>query len=140
MRQFAQEILFDTEKSPSFVDITSLVKNLFVRSEISEGLLTVYTEHTTAALRINERCDRLQRDMVSFLDSTVPNSDYLHDRDTVDDRPNARGHIMSLLMGASETIPISGGEMMLGVWQSIFFVELDGPRRKRRVTVKIIGE
>ena len=120
--------------------MTERVKKLFLKSEISEGFVTVYTQHTTAALRINENCDRLQRDMVQFLDRTVPEAAYLHDEDTVDDRPNARGHLMSLLMGASETIPVSDGEMMLGVWQSIFFVELDGPRERRKVIVKIVGE
>jgi secondary thiamine-phosphate synthase enzyme len=140
MKKLVREISFETDHSISFVDVTDRVKKLFDESEVRDGIVTVYTQHTTAALRINERCDRLQRDMIQFLERTVPASAYLHDEDTVDDRPNARGHLMSLLMGASETIPVSDGELMLGVWQSIFFVELDGPRERRKVIVEIVGE
>jgi secondary thiamine-phosphate synthase enzyme len=91
-------------------------------------------------VRITERCERLQIDMVDFLKTLVPAKTYRHDESTVDDRPNARSHIMSLFMNASESVPVSNGRFSLGEWQSVFFVELDGPRRERRVLVQIIGE
>ncbi|HPM41645.1 MAG TPA: YjbQ family protein, partial [bacterium] len=55
-------------------------------------------------------------------------------------RANARSHLMSLLLSASETVPVADGKLLLGDWQSIFFVELDGPRERRGVCVKIMGE
>ena len=70
----------------------------------------------------------------------MPEKHYRHDEQTVDDRPNARGHIMSLLMNSSEAIPISDGVPAIGTWQSVFFIELDGPRSNRSITLKIIGE
>lgn len=124
----------------AFVDITASVKELVEKSNVKDGIALVFSDHTTAGIRISEKCDRLQEDMKLFLEQVVPQKKYRHDEQTVDDRPNARGHIMSLLMNSSETLPISEGKIGIGTWQSIFFVELDGPRCNRSVSVKIIGE
>ena len=112
----------------------------FESSCVREGLVSVFTKHTTTAVKINERCDRLQQDMRAMLERAIPAANYRHDESTVDDRSNARGHLMSLMLNASETIPASGGKLMLGDWQALFFVELDGPRPRRSVLVTIVGE
>ena len=105
------------------------------------GTLTVMSRHTTARLTINEREPELQRDMVSFLTSLVPaDLEYRHNRHTVDGRANAHAHVLGLFVNASETIPITDGALELGAWQSIFFVELDGPRATREVQLQVIGE
>ena len=140
MKQSLHEISLATESSLEFVDITQRVRALVTASGVREGMITVFSRHTTTAVKVNERCDRLQKDMHEFLARAVPSDDYRHDDDTLDGRPNARGHLMSLLLNASETIPVAEGKMLLGDWQSIFFVELDGPRPERKVAVKIIGE
>ena len=140
MRQVLSELTLTTERPVEFIDITARVREALTSSGIRDGNVTVFSRNTTTAVKVNERCSRLQQDMEEILKSTVPAASYRHDADTVDGRPNARGHLMSLLLGASETVPAAGGELMLGGWQSIFFVELDGPRRERNVVVKIIGE
>jgi secondary thiamine-phosphate synthase enzyme len=140
MRHSLHHISLETQGAIEFVDVTERVRSACAESGIRDGLATVYTTHTTAGVKINERCDRLQRDMRDFLEQVVPAGDYRHDEDTVDGRPNGQGHLMALLMGASETIPVCGGKLMLGKWQSIFFLELDGPRKERQVTVRIVGE
>jgi len=140
MRHYLKEIRFGTSSPVGFVDLTGRVRDALEESGVRDGLLTVFTRHTTAAVRINERCDRLQRDMLSLLEAAVPQGRYRHDEHTVDGRRNARGHLMSLLLGSSETIPIAGGKLALGAWQSVFFVELDGPRRQREVVVRIVGD
>ena len=140
MKQFCKEITVSTKSPMEFVDITDRVRDVLAGSGIGEGLATVFSTHTTCAVKINERCARLQNDMEDWLKRTVPHAEYSHDVDTVDDRPNGRGHLMSMLLNASETIPVSGGKLALGGWQSVFFVELDGPRTQRTVTVKIVGE
>lgn len=140
MRHFSTEITIETNEPMEFVDITERVRDAIASSGVREGLATVFSNHTTCAVKINERCERLQCDMRSYLENAVPKAHYRHDEDTVDDRPNARGHLMSMLMNASETIPVSDGRLSLGGWQSVFFVELDGPRPERCVTVKIVGE
>lgn len=139
MKNFSKEILIKTTAPVEFIDITDRALALCAESGIRDGLATIFTQHTTAAIRINERCARLQADMLGILEKFVPRADYRHDEDTVDSRKNARSHLTSLLLGASETIPVTSGELMLGTWQSVFFVELDGPRSQRAVIVKIIG-
>ena len=140
MRHSLHQISFETQGAIEFVDLTERVRSACAESGIRDGLATVYTTHTTAGVKINERCERLQCDMKVFLEKVVPAGGYRHDEDTVDGRPNGKGHLMALLMNASETIPVCGGKLMLGQWQSIFFVELDGPRPERQVAVRIVGE
>ncbi len=139
MKHVCDEIRLNTDELIQFVDITDRVRDALSKSGIREGLLTVFSRHTTCAVKVNEKCERLQLDMKELLEKTVPSVQYKHDLDTVDDRPNGRGHLMSLMLNASETIPVVDGKLSLGNWQSVFFVELDGPRSEREVVVKVIG-
>lgn len=138
MKHFLHVIPFETTGAIEFVDLTERVRAAFVESGVRDGIVTVFTRHTTAAVRINERCSRLQEDMLAVLKRIVPADEYRHDESTVDSRKNARGHIQALFLGASETVPAAEGRLMLGEWQSVFFVELDGPRR-RKVLVNVVG-
>ncbi len=140
MKQHDRQIAFATRAPIDFVDLSDEVRAACAASGITEGLVSISTQHTTAGLKINERCERLQEDMRRFLEEAVPAAAYRHDEATVDGRPNGRGHLMALMMGASETVPVREGQPALGDWQSVFFVELDGPRPERRVFVKIVGE
>lgn len=140
MKHYFDEIAISTESPIEFIDITDKVKAACARSGIKEGLISIFSRHTTSAVKINERCSRLQDDMLGLLARLAPEGVYRHDTETVDNRQNARSHLMSLLLGASETLPLIGGQPALGAWQSVFFVELDGPRPERRVCVKAIGE
>ena len=140
MTKLLTEINFETRDTIEFIDLTDKIKDVCAKSGVKDGLVNVFTEHTTSAVKINERCAKLQSDMLEMLNAIVPNKNYRHDEDTVDSRANARGHLMALLMNTSETIPIVSGKLLLGNWQSIFFVELDGPRKNRSVMVKLVGE
>ena len=140
MKHHLQEISFETTGAVEFIDLTARVREAFARSGVQDGLVTVFTRHTTTAVKINERCSRLQEDMLAFLERAVPDAAYRHDEETVDGRQNARSHLMSLLLNASETVPAAEGELLLGEWQSIFFVELDGPRTQRSIFVRVVGE
>jgi secondary thiamine-phosphate synthase enzyme len=140
VKTFDSEILIDTGLSIEFVDITNGVRDACRESGIQNGMVTVVSSHTTGCVKITERCERLQKDMTAFLQKIVPESCYLHDEFTVDGRSNARMHIMALLMNCGETVPVFSGQPGLGVWQSIFFVELDGPRKGRKISIKVIGQ
>src|SRR5271165_3282318 len=112
-----------------FVDITDPIRDWVASSGIAEGLLTLMSLHTTARININEREPQLQRDMTAYLTRLVPRDGaWLHNLNAGDGRDNAHSHLLGLLMSSSETIPIQKGDLILGRWQSIFFVELDGPR------------
>jgi len=121
-----------------FIDLTESVRTWARASGIRDGLLTVTSPHTTARITRNEREAELQRDMVRFLERLVPASgEYGHNLAPVDDRLNAHAHLLGLFMPASETIPVTGGELLLGDWQSLFLVELDGPRASREVHLQL---
>ncbi|MBK1632220.1 secondary thiamine-phosphate synthase enzyme [Thiohalocapsa halophila] len=123
------------------IDITAEVRKRVQASGLRHGLVTLISNHTTARVNLNEHEEQLQQDMVTFLKRLVPrDGDYGHNIAPVDDRDNAHAHLLGLFANASESIPVADGGLLLGEWQSIFFVELDGPRAKRRVTVQLLGE
>lgn len=132
-------LTLDTESAIAFHDITDAVRRWVRARGTADGLLTVTTPHTTARIVVNEADPALQRDMRAFLERLAPaGATYAHNADTVDDRANAHAHLLALLMPASETLAVSGGELALGRWQALFFVELDGPRRAREVRLHLL--
>ena len=104
----------------------------------------MYSHHTTAAIRINENEPLLLEDFRRLLERLAPVGGYEHDdlarrRDVPPDEPlNGHAHSRHLLLSTSETLPVTGGRLDLGTWQSIFLVELCSPR-VRRVTVQVMG-
>jgi secondary thiamine-phosphate synthase enzyme len=122
------------------IDVTDRVREWVARSGVRDGLLTVSCLHTTARVNVNEREAQLQRDMVTYLKRLVPrDGDYLHNLAPVDGRDNAHSHLLGLFMNASESIAVADGALVLGGWQSIFFIELDGPRESRGLELQILG-
>lgn len=121
-------------------DLTDAVRAWVKASGVRHGLLTVMSPHTTARITINEREGELQKDMVRFLEWLAPaDGEYGHNRAPVDDRLNAHSHLLGLFLNASESIPVVDGDLLLGGWQSLFFIELDGPRESREVVLHLMG-
>lgn len=132
---------FETEKKFQLVDVTDEVKEFFESCGIKDGSIKIFSPHTTCAVKINEKEKSLLKDFENFLDKLAPREQgYGHDKTNVDDRPNTHSHLRSLLLNASETIPVKNGELLLGGWQTVFFLELDGPREKRRMILQGMGE
>lgn len=128
-----------TTQPIEIVDLTDKVRHWVRESGIRDGLLTVMSPHTTARITLNEREAELQRDMVRFLERLAPSdAEYGHNTAPVDDRLNAHSHLLGLFMNASESIPVADGELVLGGWQSLFFIELDGPRDRREVHLHLM--
>ena len=118
------------------MNITGEVAKAVSDSGVGDGLVLLFTNHTTTGLYINEPENGLVRDVESVLCRLVPVSgSYLHDR--VDD--NAASHIQSILLSPSLVVPVEGGRLSMGTWQSIFLAERDGPRT-RTVTIRVLGE
>lgn len=116
------------------IDITNHVRKIVNEREIKSGICHVFTPHTTAAITINENADpNVPRDIIMELDKVIPlNDNYRHIEG------NSAAHIKSSLIGASETVFIEDGKLILGTWQSIFFCEFDGPRT-RKVLIKLFS-
>jgi secondary thiamine-phosphate synthase enzyme len=124
-----------TEVGKEFIDLTDRVRAIVKRAGVDAGLCQVMVLHSTAAVVVNEFNDpNIGKDVLSALDRAVPDhAGWLHDR--IDD--NAHAHIKATLLGPSELVPVKDGDLLLGTWQRILLVELDGPR-SRQISVTIL--
>lgn len=119
-----------TRSHREMVDITSKVTAAVDCS--SDGLCHVYVPHTTAAVVINESADPdVARDLIAAYGAMIPEISFAHAEG------NSDAHLMSTLLGSSVTVPIAGDRLLLGTWQGIFFVELDGPRSRKVIVSRI---
>jgi len=125
------ELLIRTKGKTQVLDITDQIAAI-VGKQGGEGVCCVYVQHATAAVVINENADpNIGLDLLDALAALVPEGKWRHDR--IDD--NAAAHIKAAILGPGETIPYRDGRLLLGRWQSVMLVELDGPR-ERRVLVR----
>lgn len=125
-----REIELSTRRKVETVDITDRVAAIVAESGLDEAICSVYVPHATAAIVINENDDpNLCDDLLDALAKLVPEGIWRHDR--VDD--NGAAHIKASILGPGETIPVREGRLLLGTWQAIMLVDLDGPRRRRVV-------
>lgn len=125
-----------TSRRVEIVDITRDLNELIKSNNFKNGIIDIFTRHSTSAIAINENESGLVNDFQNTLESVIPTGDnYKHNQ--IDN--NADSHIRAFFIGSSESIPVQNGSMNLGTWQSVFFVELDGPRN-RTVIVTLIGK
>ena len=129
------EIAVPTSTRSEFIDITREVEKAVLDEGVSEGLCHVFVPHTTAGVTINENADPdVSRDVQALLGKLVPQrGDYRHVEG------NSDSHVKSTVVNCSAIVPISGGRLVLGTWQAVYFCEFDGPRR-RRCIVTVIGK
>lgn len=140
VKYYTESITITTTRPIDFIDITDRVRKVVSSSGIVNGIVHIYSHHTTTAIKINEHCDRLQDDMKELLKTIAPlGKKYRHDETAIDGRGNAHSHLMSLMLNVSESIPLVRRSLAMGDWQSIFFVELDGPRASRTTVISVMG-
>lgn len=128
----SMEIKIDTNRNFEIIDITSKINSLI---DVEEGIVTVFSKHSTSAIVVNENERGLLNDL-EFMLSNLVSDKFSYEHDRIDN--NAKSHLKSFLLSSSETIPIKNSKLDLGTWQSVFFVELDGPRRNRTITLTVI--
>ena len=127
------ELHIRSQRKHQMLDITRQVADVVRRSGLREAICSVYVTHATAAVIINENDDpNVCEDVLDALDKLIPDGIWRHDR--VDG--NAAAHIKSAILGPGETVPVRDGTLVIGTWQAIMLVELDGPR-DRRVVVTV---
>ncbi len=131
-------IELQTPPGESLTNVTGQVQAAVRESGVREGICVVYVPHTTAAILINSALDKnTSVDIIEDLRRLVPTRvDFHHIYDTPAD---AAGHIKATLVGGSQSLIVTGGELLLGSSQSVFFFEFDGPR-KRQVLVRVVSE
>ena len=130
-----EKISLSTHREKEFVSIGGKINEVIKNKNWQDGLLHIYTPHTTSAITINENADPdVPLDIVQHIQKLVPKeANFAHGEG------NSDAHILSSLFGASEQVIIENGKMALGTWQGIFFAEFDGPR-SRSVYLKFIGQ
>jgi secondary thiamine-phosphate synthase enzyme len=118
-------IQVSSQRRRQLIDVTSFVQQAVAASGVAEGLCHVFVPHTTAAVMLNENADpAVGSDLLAAWERLVPDVAWRHSEG------NSDSHFLSSLIGVSLATPISLGELQLGRWQAIYFVELDGPRRR----------
>ena len=131
------EIEVKTSGELDIINITPLVEEVVRRSGVEKGMVFLFLRSTTSALIINEDEEGLKSDLRETLETLIPRSRrYAHNRAWGEE--NAHSHLRSILLGNSLQIPLEGGRLMLGTWQSVFLVELDVRPRTRKIVVSII--
>jgi secondary thiamine-phosphate synthase enzyme len=136
-----------TERPTQFIDITDRLRELVAEAGIRFGFVNVQTLHTTTAIVVNEFEPLLLADFSTLLQNVAPcDAGYRHDdvtartvNLTADERVNGHAHCRALILGASACLNVIDGRLLLGRWQRVFLVELDGPRA-REFSVLILGE
>ncbi len=139
MKTYREELAFNTPDRVGLVHITDKVRAAVKKSGVKEGLCLVNAMHITASVFVNDNEPGLHSDFVKWLEKLAPHAptDQYRHNDTGED--NADAHLKRTVMGREVTLAITNGDLDLGPWESVFYGEFDG-RRKKRVLIKIIGE
>ena len=130
----SKKLVLNSNRNFEIIDITAMINN---EIDIESGIVNVFSKHSTSAIVVNENERGLLKDLELMLSDLVSDK-YSWQHDRIDN--NAKSHLKSFLLSSSETIPISDVKLDLGTWQSVFFIELDGPRRARTITLTMVGE
>ena len=140
-------IRLTTRYATEFIDLTDGLERLVADAGVSFGILNVQTRHTTTAVVVNEHEPLLLADLQGLLERAAPvDACYRHDDTTartvnvtVGERPNGHAHCRALLLPSSVALNVVSGRLLLGQWQRVFLVELDGPR-EREISALLLGE
>jgi secondary thiamine-phosphate synthase enzyme len=121
-----------TTRKKQVLDITDDINEHLAKREITDGLCHVFALHTTCSTTVADLDPGTDLDMLDAFEAMIPKLDYRHPHNPA----HVPDHIMSSIIGPGTLLPVANGELMLGTWQRLVLVELDGPReRKVRVTV-----
>jgi secondary thiamine-phosphate synthase enzyme len=139
LRQFSHELTIPT-LGRGLYEFTREVEAWIGRCEIREGLLTIHLQHTSASLLIQENADPdVRRDLEAFFKRLVPDGDplFIHTAEGDDDMP---AHIRTALTSVNLSVPVRGGQLVLGTWQGIYIWEHRTRGHTRHVVLHLMGE
>ena len=134
MKVFNESLQLSTTGEISFVDISRMVQGVIEKSGVKSGIAHVFAPHATGVLILTEYEPSLIADIKNTLERLVPRrGHYAHPS-------NAHSHLRSMLLSPDKTLPIMDGQLTLGTWQSLVFVETDVHSRQRTIIVQVLGE
>ncbi len=132
-KMYTDMIVIPTERDKQVLDITGDIEKLLLRWHYTDGLLNIFVRHTTAGITTGEAIEGTDEDLMETLEKMIPEIKFRHGHDP----SHAPDHMISSIVGASLSIPVSGGRLLLGRWQRILFVECNGPREREVVVTAI---
>lgn len=130
----AEVLRIKTTAAKEVVDLTDRLEAVVRKAKLQEGVCVLFVTHTTAALTTGEIGEGTEQDLLQVVEKMIPRIQFQHAHDPA----HAWSHMASSILGPSLTVLVSGGKLVLGTWQSVMLVELDGPR-ERTVHVKVIS-
>jgi len=138
MKSHTEHIWLNTKNKYDFVNITPQVEEALRKSNIKEGICLVNSMHITSSVFINDNESGLNRDFAEWVEKLAPygKDKYKHNLTGED---NGDAHLKRTIMGREVVVAVTAGKLDFGPWETIFYGEFDG-QRKKRVLIKIIGE
>jgi secondary thiamine-phosphate synthase enzyme len=121
-----EHLKIKTERLKQVVDLTDRLNALLSENVMAEGLCCLFVTHTTACLTTGEVGEGTEKDLLDVVQEMIPKIDFRHGHDP----SHAWSHMASSIVGPSLTVPVADGKLVLGTWQSVLLVELDGPRER----------
>ncbi len=134
MKIYTETLAFSTKGEIEFVDLSDKVQKIVSRCNVKNGLVHIFAPHATGVIILTELESGLLDDIKSLLEQIAPSRGHFHHPS------NAHSHLRSVLLPPDKTIPVIGGRLALGTWQSLIFVETDVHSRQRKVIVQVLGE
>ncbi len=122
----AEVFRINTSAQKEVVDLTDRLESLVRKTKLQEGLCVLFVTHTTAALTTGEIGEGTEQDLLQVVEKMIPRIQFQHAHDP----EHAWSHMASSILGPSLTVIVSDSKLMLGTWQSVLLVELDGPRER----------
>ncbi len=126
-----------TQGSRDVIDITGDIKEILIRNNISDGIVTVFAPGSTAAITTIEFEPGLQKDIDHYLNKLFPYGERYHHHETWHD-DNGSSHLQAAIIGPSVTVPVISGEMTLGTWQQVVLIDCDTRSRNREIVIQMV--
>jgi len=124
------KLTINTKKEKELIDITDKINEIIKKNKVKEGAITLFLTHTTAALSTIDEDPGVDKDLFMALEKIVPKLNYHHPHNP----EHMPSHILSTIIGTSLTLLVENGELILGSWQRVVLIELDGPKER---TIKL---
>ena len=138
MKSFFHEISFQTRGNSDMIDVTAEIAAWLKTTSVKEGILAVFVPGSTGALTTIEYEPGLIRDFPELMEKLIPSRQSYHHDQTWHDG-NGHSHLRASLLGPSLTVPVHRGELTLGTWQQIVFVDFDNRPRSRRIVLQLLA-
>ena len=121
-----EALRINTTAAKEIVDLTDRLEPVIRKAKLQEGLCALFVTHTTAALTTGEIEEGTDEDLLKVVEEIIPRIRFQHAHNPA----HAWSHMASSILGPSLAVPVSAGKLVLGTWQSVMLVELDGPRER----------